>query len=243
MSTVSITTTQNVTIDHNLAGFRDRLLAFLIDLLIISAWIVLHRVIATLAFKNEYYALVYSYAVVIPFFSFYTLAFEFFLNGQTPGKQSMNICVVMLNGKEPGFIDFFTRWSLRFLEIYLSSGVIAAIMVNTTTLHQRLADIVAGTVVVKVHGKNMVNSDDLLKINSQNNYKAQYPQVIQFTEDEMLTVKKLLDRLLKFHNKAHRDLAEETAMKLASKMGVQIKESKPELFLKTLIRDYVVLTR
>lgn len=165
------------------------------------------------------------------------------MNGQTPGKRAMNLRVVKLNGNEPSFMDYFIRWSLRFIEIYLSSGVLAAIMINTTNLNQRLADIIAGTVIVKIKGTLSINSVDLLKINSQNNYEPSYPEVIIFSENDMLTIKKLVDRYLSIDNESHRLLVLETANKLSKKMGVTIQENKPELFLKTIIKDYVVLTR
>ncbi|MFM9943927.1 MAG: RDD family protein [Bacteroidia bacterium] len=243
MSSVSITTTQNVTIDHALADFRLRFLAYLIDLLIIGAWILIHTIIAISIFKNETSIQIYIFIIVIPFFSFYTLLMEYFMNGQTPGKRSMNIRVVMLNGKEPSFMDYFTRWSLRFVEIYLSSGVLASIMISTTNLKQRLADIIAGTVLVRVEGKYSVTAEDLLKIGSQSNYEPSYPEVIMFREADMLTIKKLVDRYITDGNEAHRLLIVETANKLSAKMRVRIKENKPELFLKAIIRDYVVLTR
>ncbi len=243
MATISITTTQNVTIDHTLADFRLRLSAYFIDILIILAWVIIHSVIKSVIFNDSGFGDAYFYVVIISFFSFYTLLMEYFMNGQTPGKRAMNLRVVKLNGNEPSFMDYFIRWSLRFIEIYLSSGVLAAIMINTTNLNQRLADIIAGTVIVKIKGTLSINSVDLLKINSQNNYEPSYPEVIIFSENDMLTIKKLVDRYLSIDNESHRLLVLETANKLSKKMGVTIQENKPELFLKTIIKDYVVLTR
>jgi len=239
MATISITTTQNVTIDHTLAGFRQRFLAFLIDGLIIIGWIFIHSIINTVLFNDD----IYIWITVIPFFSLYTLLMEYFMNGQTPGKRSMNIRVVKLNGKEPTFIDYFIRWSLRFIEIYLSFGVLACIMVNTTNLRQRLADIIAGTVVVNVQVSQYLTTEDLLRISSQSNYEPSYPMVTMFSENDMLNIKKLVDRYISIGNEAHRVLLVDAANMLSRKMEVSIKENKPELFLKTLIRDYVVLTR
>ena len=243
MASISITTTQNVTIDHTLADFRQRLAAYFIDILIVLAWVIIHSVIKSLLFSNSGLGDAYFYVVIILFFSFYTLLMEYFMNGQTPGKRALNIRVVKLNGNEPAFMDYFIRWSLRFIEIYLSSGVLATIMINTTNLNQRLADIIAGTVIVKIQGNHSVTSDDLLKISSQNNYEPSYPEVTIFSENDMLTIKKLVDRYLSIGNEAHRLLVVDAANNLSKKMGVNIKEKKPELFLKTIIRDYVVLTR
>lgn len=219
MATISITTTQNVTIDHTLADFRQRLSAYFIDILIILAWVIIHSVIKSVIFNDSGFGDAYFYVVIISFFSFYTLLMEYFMNGQTPGKRSMNLRVVKLNGNEPSFMDYFIRWSFRFIEIYLSSGVLAAIMINTTNLNQRLADIIAGTVIVKIKGTLSINSVDLLKINSQNNYEPSYPEVIIFSENDMLTIKKLVDRYLSIDNESHRLLVLETANKLSKKWG------------------------
>ena len=150
MATISITTTQNVTIDHTLADFRLRLSAYFIDILIILAWVIIHSVIKSVIFNDSGFGDAYFYVVIISFFSFYTLLMEYFMNGQTPGKRAMNLRVVKLNGNEPSFMDYFIRWSLRFIEIYLSSGVFAAIIVNTTILNHRFAYIIGVTVIVKV---------------------------------------------------------------------------------------------
>lgn len=243
MTHISITTTQNVTIDYALASFQRRLMAFFIDLLVILAWIMLQTFIGLSVMGGGYLGNIYLWLVIVPFFSFYTLMMEYFMNGQTPGKRTMNIRVVMLNGKEPSFIDYFIRWSLRFVEIYLSSGVLASIMINTTNLKQRLADTIAGTVLVQIHVFQSIAADDLSKISSHSNYEPVYPQVTMFSENDMLTIKKLVDRYFNYRNEAHRHLVTDTARQLSQKMGVNVREDKPELFLKALIRDYVVLTR
>lgn len=243
MSFISITTTQNVTIDYSLAGFQSRLIAFLIDFLIIVVWTIVHLLLSGLFFTDNYVREIYRWIIIVPFASFYTLLMEYSMNGQTPGKRSMGIRVLMLNGKEPSFMVYFIRWSLRFVEIYISSGVLASIMINTTNLKQRLADIIAGTVLVKANTSQTIFADDLARIGSQNNYAPTYPEVLMFNESEMLSVKILIDRFVENQNKAHRLLVNDVAKNIALKMGVKIKEPQPELFLKVLIRDFVVLTR
>lgn len=243
MANISITTTQNVTIDYTLSGFSARFFAFLIDWLIILAWVIIHWFIGYSIFNDSGASQIYIWIVVIPFFSFYTLIMEYVMNGQTPGKRSMGIRVLMLNGKEPTFLDYFIRWSLRFVEIYLSSGVLACVMISTTDKKQRIADIIAGTVLVKVQIIQSIVVDDLIKIAGNGTYEPIYPEVIGFKEEEMLQLKKLVDRFYQYRNKAHNALVNETARQIAAKMGVKIKEEKPELFLKTVIRDFVVLTR
>lgn len=240
MASIPITTTQNVTIDYQTAGVVSRAKAFGIDLLIIFFWYLINYFISASLFEDDN---LYLIIVILPVISFYTLIFEFIWNGQTPGKRVMGIRVMKLNGREPEFIDYFTRWSLRFVEIYLSAGVIAGIMISTTNLQQRLGDIIAGTIMVNVWDKYSITTDVLSNINSQANYQPKYPEVASFTEAEMLVLKKLVDRHQRYRNAAHRELMLETANRISRKLGIEILENKPDLFIKTLIKDYVVLTR
>lgn len=243
MTGVSILTTQNVTIDYVLAGFGQRIAAFLLDFFILVAWVVLHWMLGNYLFQDETSRQIYAYLVILPFVSFYTLLTEQMLNGQTPGKKALGIRVIKLNGKEPEFIDYFIRWSLRFVEIYLSSGVIATVMIHSTERKQRIADLIAGTVLVKIRVRQSIQVDDLVRISNQSAHQAKYPQVVQFREEDMLLLKKLIDRLHTCNNKAHQSLVKETAEKLAARMGVAIRDETPEMFIKSMIRDYVVLTR
>jgi hypothetical protein len=116
-------------------------------------------------------------------------------------------------------------------------------MISTTNLQQRLGDIIAGTIMVNVWDKYSITTDVLSNINSQANYQPKYPEVASFTEAEMLVLKKLVDRHQRYRNAAHRELMLETANRISRKLGIEILENKPDLFIKTLIKDYVVLTR
>ena len=60
---------------------------------------------------------------------FFNLAFEIFMNGQSPGKQVMKTKVVRLDGTPPTIGDYLLRWIFSFLDYYVLSGAIAVVII------------------------------------------------------------------------------------------------------------------
>src|SRR5439155_16858825 len=81
--------------------------------------------------------------------TFYSLLGEVYLNGQTVGKRVMGIKVISLNGNQPAFSQYLIRWLFRLVDLWMSSFVLATIMVAATEKHQRLGDLVCRTTLVK----------------------------------------------------------------------------------------------
>lgn len=74
---------------------------------------------------------------------------ELFWNGQTVGKRIMGIRVVRSNGLPVHMLGVIIRNFMRVIDMLPSVYVIGAVAVLATRQHQRLGDIVAGTVVVR----------------------------------------------------------------------------------------------
>ena len=98
MKSIEIKTTQNVTLEYELADLRDRIVAYLIDLLAIGIGI------STLSFigfaglgLNGPAATVYAY-FLFSVFLFYSLAMEILNKGQSLGKMAMKIQVIKTVG-------------------------------------------------------------------------------------------------------------------------------------------------
>ena len=66
--------------------------------------------------------------------------------------------------------------------------------------------------------------------------------MVQLSEQDMLFVKKVLERNKRYKNESHRELLEKLADKIADIIGVNVQRDK-EKFLKTILADYIVLTR
>jgi len=240
MKNIDITTSQNVTVQYALATVAERAIALGIDLFIMGVSGMILFGLSNIIFT--WYTDVTIYFTLIPIVILYSLMFEYFNHGQTPGKRFLNIRVIRLDGEKAGFFDYMMRWVFRSLDIYLSFGGAAILSIIASTYNQRLGDILANTVVVNVGKNERIPIERLLKLNESVQIKITYPQIINMSEESMLIVKETLGKQMSIHNDAHSEALTLLAEKM--KKELNIKTSKdPVVFLKTLLKDYIVLTR
>lgn len=241
MSTIEITTAQKVTIEYELATFRDRVIAFLIDqiILFVILFVFIFLVNETFGFPSNYLFLI----VVTPIYVFYSPFSEILLDGQTLGKKVVGIKIVKLMGREPTNIDYLTRWAFRLIDIYLSAGIISAMLVNSSSKAQRLGGITSNTVLIKIKFYFRFRLEDIENISSINNYQPYFYEVKKLNEEDILLIKQALTRSLRYDNQAHRKLVQELVNNLVNQLDLEIMPRNNIEFLKTLIRDYIVLTR
>lgn len=243
MASIEIVTSQNVPIEYELGGLRDRALAFLLDfVIIVGAIILLSILFAIAAIPAGAWMYIYFF-VFIPIFFFYTLCMEIFNDGQSVGKIALRIKVVKLNGSEVTLSDYFIRWMFRMVDIYFSLGSIASMLVGSSEKGQRMGDIVANTTVIRLQPKHIMTLADLLRIGTTDNYTPKFPDVKKLNEEDMLVVKNVIERYNKFPNPAHRQAMELTAKSIAAHLGLEKIPANRTEFLKVVLRDYVVLTR
>jgi uncharacterized RDD family membrane protein YckC len=247
-ATIDIRTTQNVTIEYELATLRDRALAYLIDFIIVVAFyfVFIMGIInlfseALLGASMGLYIL-YGLFPLICFMGYHFLS-EVLADGQSWGKKSIGIKVVRLDGKEPGLTDYLLRAVFHIIDSLFSMGIIGAMLISSSAKHQRLGDLTSNTTVIRVKHNQQFRLEDILSINSLENYEPQYPQVRQLSEQDMLLIKNVLGRFRQYRNLAHRNAVVELAERLADLLDIEEVPADPVPFLKTLIRDYIVLTR
>lgn len=238
MKTIEINTAQNVTIQYELASFGNRAAAFFIDLIVLFGLISCLNIF----FLQLGSSTVFMYLILLPIMLFYTLCSEILLDGQTIGKRAMGIKVVKLNGDPATAFDYLIRWAFRFLDIWVSAGSIAAMLISSSTYNQRLGCLLSGTTVIKKSSTRTFTLKDILSIQSIQNHHPSFPTVVQLSEQDMLFVKKVLERNKRYKNESHRELLEKLADKIADIIGVNVQRDK-EKFLKTILADYIVLTR
>lgn len=242
MQTIDIITTQNVAIQYALASVRDRLLSFFVDLIVLVVSVMLLVLIFTTVISTDSFEYV-MYLLIIPLVLFYSLAQEVLLNGQSIGKRLIGLKIVKLTGKEPTMSDYLIRWAFRFIDIWFSLGSIAVMLISSTDRQQRLGDLLANTAVIKLNPWATVNLKEILSIHSTDTYKPTYPDVKKYSEQDMLFVKQALDRFKNFNNTAHKEAITQLADKMAQQLQLtELPNNKVE-FLRTLLNDYVVLSR
>lgn len=243
MRSIELQTTQNVTINYDLALLRDRILAFLLDLVIVVAAVfILFWILFALASASDVFNELY-YLLLMPLWTFYTLTMESLNQGQTIGKMALRIKVVRVDGQQMVFTDYLLRWAFRMIDIWFSAGAIAIITISSSTKGQRVGDMVSNSTVVKANPSLFVSLRDIMKINTTENYKPVYPMARHFRERDMLTIKQTIERYQKYQNDAHLEALELVTKSVCEKLEVSPIPANKVSFLRGVIKDYIVLTR
>ncbi len=233
MSTISITTTQNIEVEYDLASLGERILGYIIDLVIIIATVVVFSLILSL-FKatTGIPSWVGFLLVMIPFF-FYDLLMEVLVNGQSLGKKIMGIKVISLNGEQASLGQYLIRWLFRFVDFLITSWCCGLITCAATQRCQRLGDVVAGTVLVKT--KPRANIHQTLYVpTEENTYVATYPEVINLSDRDIQLVKEVLINVQKTRNTM---LALQAMNRIEQVLHITSKQ-EPVSFLYSVLSDY-----
>lgn len=245
MSELTINTTQNVNINFEAASVGERILAYLVDFLIKTAYII---VIAYFVFNlmglsevmddmDQWSAIAIIVLFLLPYM-FYSLVFESILEGQTLGKRLLKIKVVKIDGYQASFGDYLIRWILRIIDISFSSGVVGLIAMVVNSKTQRLGDISAGTAVITLKNKVTINSTILEDIGDA--YVPIYPLVIKLSDNDVRIIKETLNNALA---KNDLDVIVKLKDKIEAVTGIKNQSGKSEDFIKTVIKDYNYYTQ
>ncbi len=244
MSEIQINTTQNVNINFTLASVGERIVAHLIDLLIKFAyagiiWWIFSSIVenSPALQKLDWWSMVAIYVLLLFPFIFYSLVLEALFEGQTLGKKAMKIRVVKIDGYQASFVDYVIRWFFRIVDLNMLSGFIALISIVVSEKGQRLGGMTSGTSVISLKNKVRISHTILEEIGED--YKPQYPTVINLSDNDMRIIKETFitardakdnDTLLKLRNKV-----EEVIGVTSTKDTIT--------FLNVIIRDYNFYTQ
>lgn len=225
-----INTSQNVSIYYEISGVGDRILANIIDNLIKAGYILFVVFAFFKLFPNSDNWWVIG-LLAIPVL-LYSLLFEYFMQGQTPGKKIRNIKVVTLDGGQAGAGAYIIRWLFRLIDINLFSGMIGIITIVANKRGQRTGDILAKTTVIKV--KDRVSLKDTLyqKVNSE--YQVRYAEAKNLNSEDVQLIKTVLNTP-EYRNNF--EMVFTLTNRIQTKMGVERNEG-PEVFLETVVKDY-----
>lgn len=248
MQTIDIRTTQNVTIEYELASLRERALSFFIDFIIViflylCILFLLRSILPQTLFEEGMVTTFWFVLMPIAILILYQFLSEALGNGRSWGKRAMGIKVVRLDGQEPSLSDYFFRAIFHVIDSILSSGVLAGLLIGSSPKHQRLGDMTANTTVIRIKQNTRFQLQDILKISSIEDYQPRYPEVRRLSESDMLLLKHLLVRQRLYRNDAHDEAVGEAVERLIIILNIQEEPADNIEFLKTLIRDYIVLTR
>ncbi|MBE0571482.1 MAG: RDD family protein [Ignavibacteriaceae bacterium] len=240
MQTIEIQTTQNVHIEYPIASVGDRVVAGLIDQLIMIGYLIaiiffyiwLLNVTEGSSFS---YPVAYFVILFLPLF-FYHLLCETYLNGQSFGKKIMKMRVVKLDGTQAGIGSYFLRWILAPIDIYFTYGSVGLVTMIVNGKGQRLGDIAAHTTVVKLKAETKL--DDTILKTTPVNYEVKFPQVSALSDKDISLVKEVLDLNYKKPDVlVYTRILNKTKEAIEKKIGVTT-TLHPLNFLDTVLKDY-----
>jgi uncharacterized RDD family membrane protein YckC len=225
---MQIQTSQNVSLDYDVASIGDRILANLVDYAVYLGWaifvMVLISALGGLETANSTFIIIgFVYLPIV----FYPLLTEYFLNGQTLGKRALNIKVVRLDGSKPTLGGYVIRWILMIADI-LFYYFVAIVTIAINGKGQRVGDIAAGTAVVKT--KRKISFDQITQQKFPDNYKLSFPEVSQLSDRDIETIRLII-------KKNNLELADTTAEKISELLSVNY-STNSLTFLKTIVNDY-----
>ena len=234
MQTIQVRTTQNVFIHYPLASVGDRILAYLLDQIILIVYSIAVGVLLYNMDVDQWW--IRSLIIGLPWL-LYSVLFEIFMNGQSPGKSVLNIKVIRLNGTPPTVGDYILRWIFRFIDFWIFSGAVAVILIAVGGKGQRLGDVVAGTSVVKLIEQKEITAKEVF-VTADVAYAPIFGQATQLNEKDIEIIQRALE--------VNRNLGNPKPMlavteKIKTQLGIQT-DLPPIKFLYTLIKDFNHLT-
>lgn len=253
---LKVYTAQNVLIELPLANAGIRIVAGLLDLIVL----ILYSIIIVWIFKGAFDNMsIFIIALLALPLILYNPICEYLWNGRTLGKYLLKLKAIRADGSAATLGDIVLRWLLRIVDVKIGLFLViflpdafkfteggyalvsflllpipfaGMISMMATKKIQRLGDIVANTVVIV--NKRPISLDDTILRAPQENYEPVFKNVLKLSDRDIYIIKNVLDNSKKSKSKkAIFDLT------IKAKEILDIKNDlPPEQFLRTLIEDY-----
>ena len=232
MAEKNIVTGQYVRIQQTPASIWERIVARIIDSVVVIVYLVgVIYVVTHLPPISGNAENVVMMLLIMPVL-LYDLLWEVFNNGRSLGKFLLGLRVVKADGSIPGLGSYMLRWLLYFIE-GPTLGCLGLLPMLITNHTQRFGDLAAGTMVIKrakYHAME-VSLEEYSYLTP--NYRPTFPQAADLTEQQVAVIDRTLDPLSP-------DRWERIAL-LSQKVRQVLAINPPmpdERFLYTVLHDY-----
>ena len=236
MDQIGIETAQNVVVHQEVASIGDRIIAYILDTLILLAWVfvcVMLVMISAVTLENPIVIGLLFVIGGLPYM-FYHLICEVTMDGQSIGKRSQKIKVARMDGGQPRFGQYLLRWILRPIDGFYWIGMVV-ILINGKG--QRLGDLAAGTTVVSL--KPRLRLQDTLMTQLKPEHQVRFPEAVRLSDAQAALIKEVLNNT---QVKDRWKIVEEMAAKVRMAIGNSGEGMKAFEFLRAVLEDYVYLT-
>lgn len=233
-NSIQFNTAQNVNIELEVATIGQRISGYLLDSLIIIAYVFFLFYVLSNGFSFDDSIGRGIGFMIIPLLlpiMFYSLLFEIFFNGQSPGKQIVGTRVVNLSGEKVTVGQYLIRWLFRMVDFQIFGPLVAVLAVALGKNGQRVGDMVAGTSVIDTKTKRLARIDQFHDI--EPDYLPKYQVAKQLNDQEIRLIKEVIA------NRSENRFSIVTTM--ADKVQETLlitKEESSEDFLKKIIKDH-----
>lgn len=238
MANLIINTPQNVNLHYKIANIGTRILAFLIDFAIFSAYLYLIDLMMSAFYMSvwdNWTVFGIQQLLLLPVM-FYSLYMNIIFQGQTVGKMIMKIQVIKLDGTPVSWGDYLILWMMRLVDIWAFLGSLGILFIIFSDKSQRIGDQAAGTVVI--NKKNKVQLDHTVLEEVSEDYTPVFPQVLSLSDKDIRLIKETLTI-------AQKSLDYGTIKMLREKVE-SILNTNSEMYdtdyLEVILKDYYSLT-
>jgi uncharacterized RDD family membrane protein YckC len=232
METFNLQTTQNVTLQYQIASVGDRILAAMLDFSFMAAYSILLIIIITASSAT---IAGWLSALFFPIL-FYHLFFEIFFNGQSPGKMIMGIKVVKTDGAQLSVGACIIRWLFRILDVTLFFGGLAVLIIIINGNGQRLGDIAASTTVLKLPKSKELQSTSWMDVH--HSYEPMFHQAELLSDSDIRIIREVLQVAAQKPKQPQTlELLKQTRDAVIKKTSVHA-DMPDRKFLYTIIKDY-----
>lgn len=236
MSLLTVETPFHIYLEFKIAPFHKRLLAWAIDLLLMMVWLLVTQkyIVAASNFGDVLSILITS----LPFIS-YHLLMEIFFDGQSVGKMITAIRVMNISGHKASLSQYLLRWAFRLVDMGMTFGMGAILTSAFSKNHQRIGDIVAGTVVIDTNFKTEIE-DTIYLENATHDYYPKFPMVMQLSDRDINGIRNLLEQKNKNRDAEHHVV--DVALRIKKKLQITTNLDSVSL-LQQLLEDYNYYTK
>lgn len=265
MGAIKVPTNFNIELEFEIPEFYRRLVALLIDAVILYFYLRIANVIFMSIIRNSDFdidslynlgawQLLFQLPVLI-----YHPVMEITMNGQSVGKKLMGLRVVNENGGRASISQFIIRWLVRdvwFLFLLLSvmgSGgedpeavflliitiiyfIAEIILVVSSKKSQRIGDILAHTILIRTNQRRDI--EDTVFQEVADSYVPSFPEIMRLSDKDINAIKSILETA---RRKGDFDMAANASEKIKSHLKIGTSMS-PFDFLDTLLKDYNYLS-
>lgn len=213
---ITIATPEGLDVELTLAGVGSRFFSAIVDV-VIEGIVIAAALVAFFNLTSDAVAAAVSALITFSVIFGYHVLFETLASGRSPGKHVAGLRVVQVGGAPVRFKDSAIRNIVRLIDILPPiTYMLGAVTILITKRNQRLGDLAAGTIVVRVAPRRTAAP--------AGRPPPELPDVERWdvsavTADELVAVRRFLDRREGLSGTARRDLATDLATRLRPKVA------------------------